>query len=33
MKKYFSMMMGILLTVVATLTGAAGNVIMAAARH
>jgi len=31
MKKYFSMMMGILLTVVATLTGAAGNVIMAAA--
>jgi len=31
MKKYFSIMMGFMLTVVATLTGAAGNVIMAAA--
>lgn len=31
MKKYFSFFVGMLLTVVATLTGAAGNVIMAAA--
>ncbi len=30
MKKYFSLIVGFLLTVVATLTGAAGNVIMAA---
>lgn len=31
MKKYFSLFVGFLLTIVATLTGAAGNVIMAAA--
>ena len=31
MKKYFSLIVGFLLTIVATLTGAAGNVIMAAA--
>ena len=31
MKKYFNLIVGFLLTVVATLTGAAGNVIMAAA--
>ena len=30
MKKYFSLIVGFLLTIVATLTGAAGNVIMAA---